>query len=86
MIRFMPKLDSTLWSRKTLQYFDSKEDLVLHIADKMTRASRFVGRPEKFYNPCDVNIEKIADYDPVMCWKNYCVVRINGTIVGYCGE
>lgn len=86
MIRYMPEMDAMLWSRKSQRVFDNVEDLRLFIADQKTRISRFIGRPERFYNPCDIVVDRIADLDPIMRWKNYCSVIVDGKVVGYCGE
>lgn len=86
MIRYMPMLESMLWSRKTQRCFDNIEDLKLFIADQKTRLSRFVGRPERFYNPCDIVLIRMFDVDPIMRWRNYCSVIVDGKVVGHCGE
>lgn len=41
---------------------------------------------ERFYNPCDVEVNRTADFDPVLAMKNCCNVLVDGHMVGYCGE
>ena len=85
MIRYMPKLDSLLWSRKSLEYFDTVEDLKAFISDQRTRFCRFIGKPEKSFLPEDVTLADLLD-DLFMGWKHYRSVTIDGITVGYCGE
>ena len=85
MIRYMPKLDSPLWSRKSLEYFDTVEDLKAFISDQHTRFCRFIGKPEKSFLPEDVTLADLLD-DLFMGWNHYRTVTIDGITVGYCGE
>ena len=85
MIRYMPKLDSPLWSRKSLEYFDTVEDLKAFISHQRTRFCRFIGKPEKFFLPEDVTLADLLD-DLFMGWNHYRTVTIDGITVGYCGE
>ena len=85
MIRYMPKLDSPLWSRKSLEYFDTVEDLKTFISDQRTRFCHFIGRTDRFFYPHDVQLAKVSP-DPFMRWNNYHGVIIDGITVGYCGE
>ena len=85
MIKYIPNIDSTLWARKSMEYFDTIEDLKSFIADQRTRFYHFIGQPERFYKPHEV--ELIAQHgNNTMFWKNYCSVVLDGRIVGFCGE
>lgn len=84
MIHFIPNLDSLLWSRKSIQLFDSDEDLRLFVSDQRTRFCHFVGRPDSFC-PHDVRLDETAP-DPFIRWSNYRSVTIDGVTVGFCGE
>lgn len=85
MIRYMPNVDSMLWARKSTEYFDTIEDLKSFIADQRTRFYHFIGQPERFYKPHEV--ELIAQHrSNTMFWKNYCSVVLDGRIIGFCGE
>ena len=85
MIRYIPNLASPLWSRKSIEYFDSIDDLKAFISDQRTRFCRFIGRTDRYFHPHDVQLAKVAP-DPFMRWNNYCSVIIDGITVGYCGE
>ena len=81
----MPNLDSPFWSRKSVQYFDSIDDLKEFISDQRTRFCHFIGQTDRFFYSHDVQLTD-ADPDPFMRWKNYRSVTIDGITVGYCGE
>lgn len=85
MIRYIPELDSYLWAKKSLVYFDTLDELKSYIADQRTRFCRFIGKPEKSFRPDDVNLAPTRS-DPFTRWRNYCNVIIDGITVGYCGE
>lgn len=85
MIRYIPNFDSYLWAKKSLEYFDTIEDLKCYIADQRTRFCRFIGLPEKIFCPDDVDLTDIR-VDPFTSWRNYRGVMIDGITVGYCGE
>lgn len=86
MIRYIPNIDSTLWARKSTEYFDTIEDLKVFIADQRTRFYRFIGHPERSYNAQEVELVAQQKPDKVMFWKNYCSVVLDGRIIGFCGE
>lgn len=83
MIRYMPRLDSMLWSKKSIEYFDTPDDLKAFVADQRTRFCRFIGK-EKSFVPEDVELQ--SDRDRLWGWKNYCNVVLDGIIIGFCGE
>ena len=85
MIRFIPNLASPLWSRKSIEYFDSIDDLKAFISDQRTRFCHAIGRTDRFFHPHDVQLSKVPP-DPFMRWNNYHSVIIDGITVGYCGE
>ena len=85
MIRYMPNLDSLLWSLKSIEYFDSVDDLKAFISDQRTRFCHAIGRTDRFFHPHDVQLAKVPP-DPFMRWNNYHGVIIDGITVGYCGE
>ena len=85
MIRYIPNLASPLWSRKSIEYFDSIDDLKAFIFDQRTLFCHFIGRTDRSFHPHDVQLAKVAP-DPFMHWKNYRKVIIDGITVGYCGE
>lgn len=85
MIRYMPELDSYLWAKKSLVYFDTLEDLKRYIADQRTLFCHFIGRTDRFFHPHDVQLAKVPP-DPFMRWNNYRGVFVDGITVGYCGE
>ena len=85
MIRYIPNLDSILWSRKSIEYFDTLGDLKRYIADQRTLFCHFIGRTDRFFHPHDVQLAK-GPPDPFMRWNNYRGVFVDGITVGYCGE
>ena len=85
MIRYIPNFDSYLWAKKSLEYFDTIDDLKRYIADQRTRFCRFIGLPEKIFRPDDVDLTDTR-VDPLTSWRNYRGVIIDGITVGYCGE
>lgn len=85
MIRYIPHMESILWSRKSQKEFDNIEDLRLYIADHFTRLSHFVG-DNHYFHPADVVFKKTYAYNAVMFWKEHFIVFLSGRIVGYCGE
>lgn len=83
MIRYMPNLDSPLWARKSLEYFESVDELKAFVADQQTKFCRFIGRDKQFL-PEDVDLQSARD---LLCgWKNYCNVILDGITIGFCGE
>ena len=85
MIRYIPNLDSLLWSLKSIEYFDSVDELKAFISDQRTRFCHFIGRTDRSFHPHDVQLAKVQP-DPFMRWNNYHGVIIDGITVGYCGE
>ena len=85
MIRYIPNLDSIIWSRKSIEYFDSIDDLKAFISEQRTLFCHFVGRTDRFFHPHDVQLAKVPP-DPFMRWNNYRGVIVDGITVGYCGE
>ena len=85
MIRYIPNLDSILWSRKSIVYFDSIDDLKAFISEQRTLFCHFIGRTDRSFRPHDVQLSNVAP-DPFIRWNNYCGVIIDGITVGYCGE
>ena len=83
MIRYMPNLDSMLWAHKSLEYFDSVEELMAFVADQRTRFCRFIGKDRSFL-PEDVQFR--SDTDLLMKWKNFRNVILDGQVIGFCGE
>jgi hypothetical protein len=79
----MPKLDSMLWSKKSMEYFDTPDDLKAFVADQRTKLCRFIGK-EKSFVPEDVELK--SDIDWFWGWKNYCNVVLDGKTIGFCGE
>ena len=86
MIRYIPKMDSALWSRKCQETFASIDDMKHFIADQRTRFCHFIGKPDSSYDQHDVELRFLCKRDPVLCWKNCFTVIVGGTVVGYCGE
>ena len=85
MIRYIPNLDSPFWSRKSIENFDSIDDLKEFISDQRTRFCHFIGRTDRCFHPHDVQLAKVPP-DPFMRWNNYHGVIIDGITVGFCGE
>ena len=86
MIKYLPNMDSLLWSFKSIEYFDSYDDLKSFIADQRTRFLRFIGKIDKSFQPADVTLsDPLAPY-PFIYWKNYRRVIIDNITVGFCGE
>lgn len=85
MIRYIPNFDSYLWAKKSLEYFDTIEDLKRYISDQRTRFCHAIGRTDRFFHSHDVHLSDVV-LDPFMHWKNYRKVIIDGITVGYCGE
>ena len=84
MIRYMPNVSSTLWAYKSIEYFDTIEDLKSFIADQRTRFCRAIGK-DRNYRPNQV--ELIAQgRDLILGWQNYCSVVLDGRLIGFCGE
>ena len=86
MIRYMPKMDSALWTRKCQETFTSIDDMKRSIADQRTRFYRFIGNMDRSYDDQDVELRFLCKRNPVLCLKNCFTVIIGGTVVGYCGE
>lgn len=86
MIKYIPDLDSLLWSFKSIEYFDTLEDLKFFIADQRTRFCRFIGRLDKSFQSADVTLSDPMVTHPFVCWKNYRSVIVDGITVGHCGE
>ena len=86
MIKYRPNLDSLLWARKSTEYFDTIEDLKVFIADQRTKFYRFIGYPERSYNPQEVELVAKQKPDKIMYWQNCYSVVLDGRIIGYCGE
>ena len=86
MIKYIPNLDTLLWSFKSIEYFDTLEDLKFFIADQRTRFCRFIGRLDKSFRSADVTLSDPLSHNPVVCWKNYRSVIVDGITVGHCGE
>lgn len=85
MIRYIPNFDSYLWAKKSMEYFDTIDDLKAFISDQRTLFCHFIGRTDRFFHPHDVQLAKVPP-DPFMRWNNYHGVIIDGITVGYCGE
>ena len=85
MIRYMPNLDSLLWSLKSIEYFESIDDLKAFISDQRTRFCHAIGLTDRIFHSHDVHLSDVIP-DPLMCWKNYRRVIIDGITVGHCGE
>ena len=85
MIIYIPALDSILWSLKSIEYFETVEDLKTFIAEQRTRIQRFIGKQEAF-RPDDVLIHRSHDLDYLKFWSHHNKVTIGGVTVGYCGE
>ena len=60
MIKYMPNIGSTLWARKSLEYFDSTEELKAFIADQRTGFFHFIGNDKSFL-PEDVELQSDRD-------------------------
>ena len=86
MIRYIPNLDTYLWAKKSLVYFDTIDELKHYIADQRTRFCRFIGRMDKTFRSVDVTFSDPLIPDPFICWKNYRSITVDGITVGYCGE
>ena len=86
MIKYIPNLDTLLWSFKSIEYFDTHEDLRSFIANQRTLFCRFVGKIDKCFRPSDVTLSDPLTPDPFVCWKNYRSVHVDGITVGFCGE
>ena len=85
MIRYLPNLDSLLWSLKSQDIFDSLDDLKRTVAAQRTAFYRGIGKVRP-YRPDDVILQHLHDRDPFMGWRNYCSVILDGTVIGFCGE
>ena len=79
----MPNLDSMLWARKSLEYFDTIDELKAFVADQRTKFCGFVGKDRAFL-PGDVELQ--TGKDLLLGWSNYCNVLLDGTTIGFCGE
>lgn len=86
MIRYMPLLDSLLWSRKSMEYFNTLDELKFFIADQRTRFYSFIGKPEKTYLPEQVQLIAGTDHDLITGFTNCCSVVLDGHLLGYCGQ
>jgi len=85
MIRFMPNLESLLWSRKSERHFDCMEDLIQFIAEEITRASYFIGKGT-LIRPDDVELGDPNGFHLVSGLKNCQSIIIKGRLIGHCGE
>lgn len=86
MIKYIPSLDTLLWSFKSIEYFDTHEDLKAFIALQRTLFCRFVGKVDKCFHPSDVVLSDPLPQNPFIFWENYRSVHVDGIIVGHCGE
>ena len=86
MIKYIPNLDTLLWSFKSIEYFETMEEFKSFIADQRSRFCRFIGRPDKSFTPGDVTLSDPLAPDPLVCWDNYRSVHVDGVVIGYCGE
>lgn len=84
MIKYLPNLDSGLWSRKCIRTFETVDDLKNYIARKITRICQYIGE-DKLYHANDVELLS-AGKDLIMGWENYCSIILDGRLIGYCGE
>ena len=85
MIRYMPNLDSLLWSRKSMEYFNTLDELKSFIADQRTRFYSFIGMP-KTYQPEQVQLIAGTGHDLITGFVNCCSVILDGHLLGFCGE
>ena len=85
MIRYMPKLDSALWERKSTEIFSCMEELTEYIADQRTRFNRFIGKNQSCL-PRDVVYSDPVQRDLLTGWNNFRRILVDGRTVGYCGE
>lgn len=85
MVTYMPALDSILWSLKSIEYFETVEDLKTFIAEQRTRLHSFLGRSEAF-RPDDVLLHRSHELDYLQIWTHHHKVTVGGVTVGYCGE
>ena len=86
MIKYRPKLDSELWERKCERTFNSIEELKEYIADYWTKKHSFIGMPEIRFTQDDVKLTDRKDRSLHTGWRNFCHIRLDGKIVGCCGE
>ena len=84
MIKYQPNLDSGLWSRKCIRTFETTDDLRNFVVKKVNRILLCIGK-EIQYHPNDVELID-AGHDPIMGWKNYRSIILDGRLIGYCGE
>ena len=59
MIQYIPNLASPLWSRKSIEYIDSIDELKAFISDQRTRFCHFIGRTDRSFHPHDVQLAKV---------------------------
>lgn len=85
MIRFMPNFESKRWSMKSQQTFENIDIMKCFVADQANLFSRFIGKPDRCFCSIDVQLNHI-DHDPLLGWKNYCSIVLDGRVVGFCGE
>ena len=85
MIRFMPNFESKRWSMKSQQTFENIDIMKCFVADQANLFFRFIGKQDRCFCSIDVQLNHI-DRDPLLGWKNYCSVVLDGRIVGFCGE
>jgi hypothetical protein len=84
MIRYMPNISSTLWAHKSIEYFDTIEDLKSFIADQRNLFCRAIGKGRSYSAS---QVELIGhDKDMILGWQNYCSVVLDGRLIGFCGE
>ena len=84
-ILYRPYRKTISSSFKSMQTFDSIDDLKQSVADEQTRISRFIGK-DTVFTPADVEIRSLKEKDIYGGWKNYSSVFLAGRPVGYCGE
>ena len=84
-IFYRPHRQTISGSFKSMQTFDSIDELKRSVADEQTRISRFIGK-ETVFTPADVEIRSLNEKDIFGGWKNYSSVVLAGRSVGYCGE
>lgn len=84
MIRYMPNVSSTIWAYKSIECFDTIEDLKSFIANQRNLFCRAICKDRSYHAS---QVELIShDKDMILGWKNYCSVVLDGRLIGFCGE
>ena len=84
MIKFRPERKSLSDSIKEEQVFDSIEEMVSFIHERICRIYMYIGSPNP--NASDIVIEREGPDNPLNAYRNERMISVYNHCIGYCGE